>query len=153
MTNRLQPCLQPPTAQLLAPATSSQQKQIIQSALVLRWLPRGSLDAGTALLDATDDMLARTLTYRTSKNERASPSSCHHVSPARAQPCTRLGRWASCFVARHNRDLCLSVHLSTQENDFTGRADRPPCIRKARFHVRKAFARPAPEKCDRIAAS
>lgn len=115
MTNRLQPCLQPPTAPLLAPATSSQEKQIIESAVVLRWLPRGSLDAGTALLDATDDMLARTLTYRTSKNERKSPSSCHHVSPARAQPCTRLGWLLGFLLRRVTIVICVCLCTCQQQ--------------------------------------
>lgn len=39
MTNRLQLYLQPPTAALLAPATSSQKKQIISRASMLRCFP------------------------------------------------------------------------------------------------------------------
>lgn len=132
MTNRLRPRLQPPAAALLAPATFSQKKQINTRASVLR----SSLHAGTALLDATDDTLACSLTSENKRSILLLLSSC--ITGAR-NPAhgSSLG-----FVASQSRSASLCTCLREQ-NDFTGRADR---VRKARFHVRKA-SKASQRKC------
>ena len=95
------------------------------------------LDAGTALLDATDDTPTCSLTSENKGNTSCIPS-CHHVLPCRDTRNPAHG-WSS----RHSRDQCTCLRA---KNDFTGRPDR------VSFHVRKA-SKAAPEKSDRIAAS